>query len=99
MKRRRRIRKTIERRIEFIAAGRVVKTVKTKITLSQATREIGAERLFTRGDTVRIARTIAGCCKVRVTWTAIESLIDEKTEVWTADTRDAAQVIRHQLAL
>lgn len=92
-------RRSIERRIQFFAAGRVVKTVRQKISLNQSIREIGADRIFTKGDSVTIRRRIGRCCRVIVTWTAVESLCGTDVCTVRMNTTEARDVIRRNMIL
>jgi len=59
MKRRRKIYKPIRRKIVLSVGGRIVKTVRSYISLPQAVKEVGQDRFFTLGDNTKLRRRMA----------------------------------------
>jgi hypothetical protein len=79
----------IQRRIEIEIGGKRVKTVRHRIAIAKAVRETGKDCFYARGDNVQVTRRVAGCVKVRVSWTAIQSLVDTVTHRVSLNTAEA----------
>src|SRR5438477_9281961 len=87
--------KPVQRTIRFYAGARCVKTHRQRITLRQSYKEIGEERLFTRGDTTTMKRRFGHFARIEVTWSAVQSLLTPTTHITGVDIHAAQQVARH----
>lgn len=100
MKRKKKQPRPIARTIAVTVGGRVIKTARHRITLRQATREVGEDRWHTKGDRCATRRRV-GVVTVAISYEAVEHLFDSigrATEVVESNLKDAVQIIRAGMA-
>ncbi len=93
MSKRTKPRRIIRRRITVTINGRVVKTTRDRITIRQATREVGEDVWYTKGDIKRFTRR-AGCVSISFEYAAIDDLLGNQAMLYELDTTDAAAIVR-----
>ncbi len=93
MFRRTKPRRIIRRRISVKINGRVVKTTRDRITIRQATREVGEDVWYTKGDVKRFTRR-AGCVSISFEYTAADDLLGNQAMLYELDTPAAVAIVR-----
>jgi hypothetical protein len=105
-KRRRKLDRSVSRKVVLIVGGKPTKTVKTRISMAQAIREIGRDPVGTEGRLIGgrpwpITKTITKSVRVRLIYEADPTPVPDGMQGYTVgiNTADAVMVARGNMIL